>query len=144
MPRYVTTITSPKPADEVFAYLSDFASAAEWDPGVARATRLTDPPIALSSKVEIVARFLGREVPLVYVVEEFEPPRRVLLRGENATTLSLDEIVVEPAGTGCRVTYDARLSLKGALRIGEPLLALIFRRIGDAAADGLRRTLAGA
>ncbi len=142
MPRYTTTIASPKPADEVFSYLSDFASAAEWDPGVARARRLTDLPIALGSKVEIVARFLGREVPLVYVVEKFEPPRRVLLRGENATTLSLDEIVVEPDGSGCRVTYDARLSLKGALRVGEPLLGLIFRRIGDAAADGLRRALA--
>ncbi len=141
MPRYTTTIDSPKPPGEVFAYLSDFATAAEWDPGVARATRLTAGPVHVGSKVEIVARFLGREVPLVYVVEQLEEPRRVLLRGENATTISLDEIVVEPDGSGSRVTYDARLSLKGPLRLAEPALALIFRRIGDAAAQGLRDTL---
>ena len=141
MPRYTTTIASPKPAGEVFAYLSDFATAAEWDPGVARAERLTAPPVRVGTEVEIVARFLGREVPLVYVVEELEEPCRVLLRGENATTLSLDEIVVEPDGDGCNVTYDARLTLKGPLRVAEPVLALLFRRIGDAAAQGLRDTL---
>jgi carbon monoxide dehydrogenase subunit G len=141
VPRYTTTIESPKPAGEVFAYLSDFATAAEWDPGVARAERLTPGPVRIGSKVEIVARFLGREVPLVYVVEALEERRRVLLRGENATTVSLDEIVVEPDGTGSRVTYDARLSLKGPLRLAEPALALIFRRIGDAAAQGLRDAL---
>ena len=141
MPRYTTTIVSPKPAGEVFAYLSDFATAAEWDPGVARAERRTAPPVRVGTEVEIVARFLGRDVPLVYVVEELDAPRRVLLRGENATTLSLDEIVVEPDGDGCNVTYDARLTLKGPLRVAEPVLALLFRRIGDAAAQGRRDTL---
>ena len=35
--RYAREIEVPMPADETFAYLADFANAAEWDPGVADA-----------------------------------------------------------------------------------------------------------
>jgi hypothetical protein len=44
-------------------------------------------------------------------------------------------------GRGTRVTYDADLSLKGPLRLADPLLALAFRRVGDRARDGLRARL---
>jgi len=47
-------------------------------------------------------------------------------------------------GTGCVVTYDADLSLKGALKVANPVLGLMFGRIGDRAAGGLRRVLEGA
>ena len=54
-------------------------------------------------------------------------------------------ITVEPETRdgGCLVTYVADLSLKGVLRIGDPLLGLAFRRIGDRAAAGLRSVLEG-
>ena len=41
--------------------------------------------------------------------------------------------VLEPLGTGTRVSYDADLRLRGLLRIADPLLALVFRRVGDRA-----------
>ena len=64
-----------------------------------------------------------------------------MLRGENSTTLSIDEIVVDPEGRGCRVSYDANLTLKGSLRLADPLLALVFRRIADRAIGGLRKAV---
>ena len=42
MAHFVTTIGSPGSPEEVFEYLADFSSAAEWDPGVARAERLDE------------------------------------------------------------------------------------------------------
>jgi hypothetical protein len=57
--------------------------------------------------------------------------------------VSLDRITVSPLGDGAQVTYDADLSLKGALKVADPLLAVLFRRVGDRALAGLRRTLAG-
>ena len=50
---------------------------------------------------------------------------------------------VEASGDGSLVTYDADLQLRGVLRIGDPLLALGFGRIGDRAAAGLRDALEG-
>lgn len=57
--------------------------------------------------MRVVALFMGRGVELVYEVTEFEPARRIVLRGENPRTLSIDEILVDPDGEGCRVSYDA-------------------------------------
>lgn len=125
----------------MFAYLSDFTTTAEWDPGVKEAEQLTDGPVGVGTRVRVVALFMGREVELVYEVSEFEPPRRIVLRGENSTTLSIDEIVVDPVGEECRVGYDANLTLKGPLRLVDPLLALLFRRIADRAIGGLRKAV---
>ena len=142
MPRYETTVHTPRATADVFAYLADFSTTAEWDPGVNAATRVDPGPVAEGSRFRVTASFLGREAELEYSVTEYEPPRRIVLRGENATTVSLDEITVAPEDGGARVRYVADLRLKGALRILHPALGPVFNRIGDRAAGGLRRKLA--
>lgn len=142
MARYVTTIDSPRSPEDSFAELSDFSSAERWDPGVVRAARTDDGPIAVGSRFDLVAAFLGREVPLTYEIVELEAPRLILLRAENATVVSLDRITIEPRDNGgSRVIYDADLTLKGPLRVFDLGLRAVFGRIGDRAAAGLRAHL---
>lgn len=143
MARYVTSIDSPRDPDDLFAYLSDFSNAKEWDPGVVDATRDGTGPVAVGSEFRLVAKFMGRETPLTYVVTVLDPPRSVTFRGENASVVSLDTITFEPHGEGTRVTYDADLKLKGPARLADPFLKLVFKRIGDAAAAGLQEHLHG-
>ena len=143
MARYTASLETPLPRAEVFAYLSDFSTTQEWDPGVVEAERLGDGPIGEGSEFRVVAEFLGRKSTLVYRVVEFVPGEVVTLRGENATVVSLDRIAVEPIGDATRITYDADLTLKGPLRLADPLLKLAFGRVGDRALEGLRTTLAG-
>ena len=78
-----------------------------------------------------------------YEVKEYEPPRRILLVARTSLLTSVDEVRVDAAGSGCVVTYDAKLTLNGALALFDPLLRLAFRRIGDRAAAGLKRVLSG-
>ncbi len=86
---------------------------------------------------------LGRRLPLEYRIEEIDPPRRVVLRAENAAIRSTDVIEVSPlAGGGSKVTYEATLRAKGAALVLAPLLGVALRRIGDRAAAGLRAALA--
>ena len=143
MARYVTTIDSPRAPEDLFAYLSDFSSAKDWDPGVVDASRDGTGQVAVGTEFRLVAAFMGRKVPLTYVVTALEAPRTVTFRGENASVVSLDTISFEPHGEGTRVTYDADLRLKGPGRLADPLLKLVFTRIGDKAAAGLRETLQG-
>jgi hypothetical protein len=42
------------------------------------------------------------------------------------------------------VSYEAELTLKGPLRVLDPLLGLAFNRVGDRAAAGLRAKLTSA
>ena len=142
MARYTASLDTRLPLADAFAYLSDFSTTEEWDPGVVEAERLGDEPVGQGSEFHVVAEFLGRKSALTYRVVEFEPEQVVTLRGENATVVSLDRISFETTGSATRVTYDAELTLKGPLRLADPLLGLAFRRVGDRALDGLRTTLA--
>ena len=47
-------------AEATFAYLCDFANAAEWDQGIVEARRLTPAPTAVGSRFEVIALFRGR------------------------------------------------------------------------------------
>lgn len=141
MARYRASVDTQREGEEVFAYLSDFSSAAEWDPGVVEAQRLDAGPIGVGAEFRLVAQFLGRTTPLTYRIVEYNPPHAVTFLGENATVISRDRITFEPTGVGTRITYDADLRLKGPLRIADGLLALAFSRVGDRALAGLRRTL---
>jgi hypothetical protein len=141
MTHYQADVTTALTRDEAFAYLSDFSTTEEWDPGVVEARRLGDEPIGEGTEFRVVAQFLGRRTPLTYRVTEHDRPHAITLRGENATVVSLDRITFQDAGAGTRVTYDARLTLKGPLVLLDPLLALVFDRVGDRALAGLRRTL---
>ena len=143
MTHYAATVTSPGTPEEVFQYLADFSSTAEWDPGVSEAWRLTGEPLRVGARFHVVAGFLGRRVALEYRTVEIDPPRRVVLRAETGTVVSEDTITVRGLpGSGTEVTYDARLRLRGVLRIADPVLGLLFRRVGDRAKAGLAATLA--
>jgi hypothetical protein len=143
MARYIATAESKWDREVAFSYLADFATISDWDPGVVRSKRLTDNPLVVGARFEVISSFLGREVPLVYETLEIDSPRRVLLRAEMPTATSLDEMTfdIRPGG-GTIVTYDADLGLKGPARIAELPMRLAFRRLGDAARDGLRNRLA--
>ena len=141
MARYTASVDTPLPPDEVFAYLSDFSTTAEWDPGVVEAEQLGEEPVKEGSEFRLVANFLGRKTTLTYRIVEYEPPNAVTFSGENSSVASLDRITFEPSDGGTRITYDADLALKGPVRLADPLLAIAFKRVGDRALAGMRETL---
>lgn len=134
-------IEIPRPCDEVFTRVADFAKAEAWDPGVVRGRRLTGGPLREGTEFEIVARFLGRDVPLRYRVAELSPPHRLVLEAETAWIRSVDTITCEPTARGTALTYEAHLVPKGPLYLGDLGLHLAFQVIGRRAIAGLERWL---
>ena len=55
MARYKATVETPRDPGEVFAYLSDFSTAEEWDPGTVRSERLDDAPLGEGTEFRLVA-----------------------------------------------------------------------------------------
>jgi hypothetical protein len=143
MAHYRASLDVSLSCDEAFDYLSDFSTTQEWDPGVVRAVRLDEGDVRVGSEFALTARFLGRTAPLTYEVIEYHRPLAVTFRGENATVVSRDRITFESAEGGTRIVYDADLSLKGPLRVADPLLRLAFKPVGDRALAGLRERLSG-
>ena len=76
MPVDVTaTAAIGRPREEVAAYLRDPANDTSWIGGLRSARLLTPGPVAVGSRVERVASFLGRRVEYVNEVTELTADR---------------------------------------------------------------------
>ncbi|MEP6976847.1 MAG: SRPBCC family protein [Thermoleophilia bacterium] len=139
--RFRKEIEVGRSVEEAFAYVADFSNAEEWDPGVVEAAKLTEGSVRLGSEFDLVALFRGKRHRFRYVVTDFDENRRIVLAAEGDRVDSVDQIALEPAGTGARITYVADLQLKGIFRLASPLLAPVVNRMGDAALEGLKTVL---
>jgi hypothetical protein len=139
--RYETTIDSRLAPAEAFGYMASFDNAQEWDPSVVEARRLDGGQLRIGSAFHVVSTFAGRKVPLRYEITALEAGRRVVLEAWNGTFGSVDTISVTPSGNGSRVTYDARLVFKGVSKLADPIMQLVFNRVGRKADASLRTQL---
>lgn len=135
------SVVTRRPAAEVFAYLSDFTSTTQWDPGTVLTERISGDG-GVGTRYSNTSKFNGRETSLVYEVLDVIPGERIRLRGENDTVTAIDTITVKSVFGETRVTYEADFTFKGIAAIAAPLLRGAFRRLGDEAEEGLRRALA--
>ena len=142
MPSYRVTVPSSKPASNTFAYLAAFDNIRDWDPSVVSARRLDEGGLRIGSTFEVVVRMRRGELPLRYEVVRLDPGALIALEAQARWFRSYDVITVASAGEGSVATYDALLELKGVAKAATPLVGRAFRKLGDAAAEGLRRELA--
>ena len=139
MARYQTSFSSPTSTEAAFSYLSRFSTTAEWDPGVVEARDLTPDPVGVGSAFEVVSSVPRPAGPAALRDHRVRCPPAGRAPCREPRVRSIDTISCEPRADGSTVvSYDAVLEPRGAVRLMAPLLAILFRRIGDRAADGLR------
>ena len=143
MAHVVKTVTTTWTPDRAFAYMADFSHAAEWDPGVAEATRVDTGPVGQGSEFDLIVLVAGRRVPMRYEITDYAPGR-VTFSSHSANLESVDTVTVISQGTTTEVTYDARINFRGFLRITDPLLILAFHGVAERAIRGLEDRLARA
>lgn len=133
-------VTVDKPVDRVFAYLSDFTTTTEWDPGTVKTVRVTGNG-NVGTEYLNTSTFAGRQTQLTYVLQELVPNQRIALRGENETVVAHDTMTFRPVGTGTEVTYTADFTFKGIARLIAPFLRPAFARLGNEAEAGMAQAL---
>ncbi|MDF1662896.1 MAG: SRPBCC family protein [Planctomycetota bacterium] len=142
MIRLKETRETRRPIAEVFTYVANFATTADYDPGVKSAHREDEGPVQEGSRFHVDAVFMGKVIPLKYHIERFESPHRVVLRGVGEASRALDDICFEETEYGgTRITWTLDLEMKGGKLI-ELIFGPIMRRVGRAALDGLAKRLA--
>jgi uncharacterized protein YndB with AHSA1/START domain len=139
------TIETSTPVDKVFAYLSDFTTTNEWDPGTVETRRIKGDG-GVGTDYRNTSKFMGRETELVYTTKELEPGRRIVLEGNNKTVRATDTMTLTAtAGGGTRVVYNADFDFKGVVGkiapLLSPLLAPAFKKLGDEAEVEMGRAL---
>jgi carbon monoxide dehydrogenase subunit G len=136
--RTVETTATPAAA---FAYLSDFTTTNEWDPGTVRTERVSGDG-GVGTTYRNTSKFMGRETQLSYEVVTHQPNAVFALRGENSSVVANDTMDIVAQGTGSKVTYTADFQFKGLGKLIAPLLAPALKKLGDEAEKGLRDALA--
>ena len=134
------TVHSALDANRAFNYLSAFEHTPEWDPGTPVVNKLSEGPVAVGHRYHAEAEFRGKRQALTYEVVELTA-NRIRLRGENKAVISVDTIVVSPAGAGSEVNYTAEFTLKGWLKVAEPFVRPAFNSLAGPAMDGIKKTL---
>jgi len=142
MAHYEVTISTSLSPQAAFDRLAAVERFVEWDPGVTSGEQVEgDGPGVGAAYILTVSSFVGSDLPLRYETTSFDAPSRFVIVADTKSLRSDDVITVVPDGDRCRVTYAADLKMKGAFALVNPLLGLVFNRIGDKAADGLRKFL---
>ena len=132
-----------RPSPEVFDYVADFSNIESWDPGVASSEKVSDGPVGVGTKFDLVARFGASEIPMTYEVTRYEPGHRVTLVGRGGSLEAVDDIVFEPVGGGTLVDYTAAITFHGWVRFVAPLMSPMMKRVGGRALDGLVSVMQG-
>lgn len=143
MANYTGTVQSPRPVGEVFPYMADFSNTKDWDPNITEtAVTSAGDPVRVGATFHVVQGSGLSKVELDYETVELEEGRKVVLRAETKSLVSVDTITVEPEGAGSSVTYDVDIELKGPRKLAEPVFGLLLDRIGKQAREGLQQQLA--
>ena len=126
---------------EAFSYTADFSNIENWDPGVARSTKLGDGVVGLGTRFDLDVKFGSRQIPMVYEITAYEPPHRVVLVGRGETLDATDEIRFSQENGFTVIAYRADLTFRNALRFVIPFLGPVMRKVGKRALDGLAAAL---
>lgn len=140
--KLVSTVEIDRPAEEVFAVISDFSRNPEWQRGMKSARWTTAPPTRVGSTYEQVARFLGRDVVTTFEVVAYEPGRSVTIQSRESSFPITVTRSVEPLGPGrSRVSAHIVGEPRRFFRLFGPLLRLLAERSVQGDYERLRQLL---
>lgn len=130
-----------RPAEVVFAYVSDFNKAHEWRVEVRASSQAPDGPMTDGSRLREESAILGVRVVTESVVDAFEAGHRFHFN-HVAGPIPVDgEYLVESDGNDARLTYTLRADLRGVWALAAPILKRSGRRMIIKSLDNLKARL---
>lgn len=111
-----------RPAEEIFAFMMDFRTAPRWRNMVRRMEVVGSGPVREGSMVQLTMDAMGKTVQLEAEVWRYEPPNRFGMRNTQQGITGIFEYVLEPDGTGTKVTFTCDIRPHGLMWLTLPLL----------------------
>jgi uncharacterized protein YndB with AHSA1/START domain len=138
----VTEIVIERPCAEVAAYAGDPSHAPEWYANIESVAWQTPPPVQVGSRMDFVARFLGRRLAYTYEVVEFVPGERLVMRTAQGPFPMETTYTWQPVDESrSRMTLRNRGEPAGFGRVAAPVMAAAMRRANEKDLANLKRIL---
>lgn len=111
-----------QPPQDVFDYIANFENGPAWQSGIRSARFLTPPPLALGSRYEQYASFMGRPIQTTFEVVEYDPGRLVKIDTISGSFPIAVTRAVRAGGEGGFVSAIVEGEASGFFKLAEPLL----------------------
>jgi hypothetical protein len=128
MTRIQHTLTIERPVREVWDYVLDARNDPVWHTNVVEVGEGADRPVEVGVEIQETFGFLGRRLPLTFVVTEHEPTTRSAVEVTGGPVPGRGSYEFEPAGDGTRFTYTLETDAHGLFKLAEPVFARMARR----------------
>lgn len=134
-----------RPAEDVFAFVSDAANNPRWQGGMRKCEWTSPPPIGVGSTYRQEAAFLGRRIVTDFVVVAHEPRRSVTIRSTSGPfPITVRRSVTPIDASSSRVEAAITGEPGRFFRIAGPLLQRLAQRSVTADYRRLKALLDGA
>ena len=124
----VTEITIHRPVDVVAAFAAEPANVPEWYENIESVESSAEPQLAVGSRMEFVARFLGRRLRYTYEVVEYVPGERLVMRTAQGPFPMETTYLWTSEGSATRMTLRNRGEPSGFPRFVAPIMVPAMRR----------------
>ena len=135
------TVNVARPIEEVFAYVSDFTTTAEWDSTALEARKLTPGPIKPGTEFEVVCELPIGSVKLLYKVIALNPHEYIELLGSSKFFEVRDRINLTPSSGGTRIDYSATFEFNSFIKPIATLSRKGLEKMGRDSVAGLGEAL---
>ena len=137
-----TTIKCPP--EVVARFAGDPTNAPQWYANIRSVDWQAAPPVAIGSRMDFVAQFLGRRLAYTYEVVELEPARRLVMRTADGPFPMETTYTWEPTADGfTRMTLRNRGNPSGFSRYAAPVMERAMRRATSKDLTRLKAMLEG-
>ena len=128
----LTQIEISRPRADVAAYACDPDNATRWYENIKSVEWRTPQPLAVGTRLEFVARFLGRRLAYTYEVREHVPGERFVMSTAQGPFPMETSYTFEDVPGGSRMTLRNRGEPSGFAKAGAPLMERAMRRANQA------------
>lgn len=138
----LTEIVIVRPCTEVAAYAGDPSHAPDWYASIESVAWRTPAPVQLGSRVDFVARFLGRRLAYTYEIVDLIPGEWMVMRTAEGPFPMETTYTWQRAGTAStRMTLRNRGEPAGFGRVAAPVMAAAIRRANRKDLASLKRIM---
>lgn len=116
------------PREEVAAYAGDPTNAPNWYANIVSVHWKTPPPLAVGSRMDFEARFLGRRLKYTYEVVELEPGKRLVMRTADGPFPMETTYTWESMPGGTRMGLRNRGTPSGFAQVAAPVMTKAMKR----------------
>jgi uncharacterized membrane protein len=117
-----------RPVDLVATFAGDPTNAPQWYANIRSVDWRTPPPVAVGSRMDFVAQFLGKRLAYTYEVVELEPGERLVMRTAEGPFPMETTYTWSAVPDGTRMTLRNRGNPTGFTRVAAPVMEVAMRR----------------